>query len=135
MKPAPRVCARIHQHRAQQRLVGKSLSDGHVKSAAARKVFCAYMCVSARGTRQVARRVRIDSRVLEVNGNRRGDRIFNMLSSHALSTCQRSLPSLNPPPLPLLFAERSANVFAHPRNYSYRLIIASPVHSRPRYPP
>lgn len=89
----------------------------------------ARVCVRARGTRQVAGRVWIDSRVLEVNGNRRGDRIFNMLS-HALSTCQRSLPSLNPsPPLPSF-----RQTFAQPHNYSYRLIIASPVYSRPRYP-
>jgi len=61
---------------------------------------CAYMCVSASGTRQVARRVWIDSRVLEVNGNRRGDWIFNMLSSCALNM-STFFPLSQPFPSPL----------------------------------
>lgn len=101
---------------------------------------CTYMCVSAKGTRQVVRRVWIDSRVLEVNGNRRGDRIFNMLSSYAFdilttSTFFPPLSTLLPlslPPLPCLSPPFfPPNVFAHPHNYSYRLIIVSPVYSRP----
>lgn len=119
-------------HRALQLFVGKSLSEEYVKSASRSQTLRVY----TRETRDKWRDESPDwlkSWKLTGIGEETG---FSTCYLHAFSTCQRSPYSTSlpfpPPPLPPSspFSYQTFP-FAHPHNYSYRLIIALPVLAPP----
>lgn len=114
-------------HRAQQLFVGNSLSEEHIKSAAARK-----LCACTRERHATSGAMSLDwlkSWKLTGIGEETG---FSTCYLHAFSTCQRSPSST--PLRPSSSSSHQTFPFAHPHNYSYRLIIALPVLAPPLPP-